>query len=79
MRKAILAAAAMLATAAPVYAQSTTSPTIIRTPPSSNGGGSGVSGSIGSPTSTYPAPLRDFNNPSVNFDARLRNPGVPRR
>jgi hypothetical protein len=83
MRKAILATAAVLATAAPVYAQSTTGPssgqTIIRTPASSNGGGSGVSGRIGSPTPTYPGPLRDFNNPSVNFDARFRNPGVPRR
>lgn len=82
MRKTILAIAGVLATAAPAYAQSTANPpggTIIRTPPSSNGGGSGVSGSIGSPTPTYPGPLRDFNNPSVNFDARFRNPGVPRR
>ncbi len=83
MRNAILAAVAMFVTAVPAYAQSTNSPsggTIVRTSPSGNGGSSGASGSIGSPTPTYPGPLRNFNNPAAEYPStRLRNPSAPRR
>jgi hypothetical protein len=81
MRNVILAAAAVLAMAAPAYAQSTNSPGgfVVRTPPSGNGSSSGTSGSIGSAGPTYPGPLRDFNNPSVDFPARVRSFSAPRR
>jgi hypothetical protein len=49
---------------------------MIRTPPSNNGGSTGTSGSIGSPNPTYPGRLQNYNNPSVDFGARLRTPGV---
>jgi opacity protein-like surface antigen len=85
MRKAIMAAVVALASAVPAYAQSTVAPpptggteSIIRTP-SANGGSSGVSGSVGSPTSVYPGRLRDYNNPSVNYGTQFRNLGIQRR
>jgi len=68
MKKLILAAAATLALATPVWAQATSgqtsggSDTIIRTPPSTVNSGSG---NVGSPGPTYPDRLRDYNNPSV--------------
>ncbi len=85
MQKAVLAAAAILLSAAPSYAQSANgSPqssggneSIIRTPPSS-GASNGNSGNIGAPTSTYPAPLRDLNNPSVTYgnNGRFVSPNI---
>jgi hypothetical protein len=86
MKKAILAAAAViLVSAAPGYAQTTSSPqpsggteSIIRTP-SSNGQSSGDSGRIGSPIPSYPAPLRDFNNPAASYGnnyGRFGNPNA---
>ncbi|MBS0235002.1 MAG: hypothetical protein JSR99_16155 [Proteobacteria bacterium] len=86
MRQASLAAAALILSAVPTYAQSTNgssqpsggNESIIRTPPSSNGASNGNSGNIGAPTSTYPAPLRDLNNPSVTYgnNGRFVNPNV---
>jgi len=75
----ILAAAATLGVAEPALAQSTNNQ-IIRTPPStSNGAGSGTSGSVGSPTPSYPGRVRNLNNPSTEFNLRDRAVGAPRR
>lgn len=81
MRAGLLAAAAIvLASAAPAYAQQSVSPqpsggneSIIRTPSSSNGGSYGTSGNVGAPTSTYPGRLRDYNNPAASY-GRFGNP-----
>lgn len=83
MRKAMFViAAAIISSAAPASAQQSISPqpsggteSIIRTPSSSSGTSNGTSGSIGSPTTTYPAPLRDFNNPAASY-GRLGNPNT---
>jgi len=86
MRKEILAAAAMiLASAAPAYAQQSVSPSpsnnggsIIRQP-SSSGNSNGTSGSVGSTGPTYPAPLRDFNNPAASYPRLGTGTGTYRR
>jgi hypothetical protein len=74
MRKEILAVAAILATAAPAYAQQSISPPpaqnggqIIRQPSGNNGASTGTVGSVGSPGPAYPSRLRDFNNPAASY------------
>jgi hypothetical protein len=85
MRKEILAAAAILVSAAPAYAQQATNPSpsnsggsIIRQP-SGSGASSGTSGSIGSSGPTYPAPLRDYNNPAASYPRLGTGTGTYRR
>ena len=88
MRSVLLAAAAaaIATTTSAAYAQSTDLPPSsggpgIVTPPST-GMSSGDSGSIGSPNSTYPGRLRDFNNPAASYGNGYRagrpygSPGV---
>jgi hypothetical protein len=68
----IAVAGIAIATAFPAFAQ--TSNSTLRSPSSSpyNGTSTGTSGSVGSSTSTYPAPLRDLNSPSVSGGTMAR-------
>ncbi len=64
------------------YGNSAVSPGSTTRPSSqSNGIGTGTSGSsTGAATSTYPAPLRDFNSPSVSggtSNGAMSNPAGP--
>jgi hypothetical protein len=74
MKKSILIATLVLASSGPSFAQQSNSQpsssdtsTIIRTPQSSNGGSTGMSGSVGSPTPMYPSRLRDYNDPAASY------------
>ena len=88
MKTLVLAVVASVSLATPVLAQVTrTTPpsgnsnSIIRTPDnsSSSGAGSGVSGNVGTSGPTYPGRLRDYNNPSTEFNPGSRPLGLPRR
>jgi hypothetical protein len=74
MRRVLMAAAA-LAIALPAYAQTRNSTVQSPSSGTNSGTSTGTSGSVGSPTSTYPAPLRDLNSPSVSSGTMSRPVG----
>lgn len=85
MRKEIVAAVMLAISAAPTYAQQSVSPSpsdnggsIIRQP-SSSGANSGTIGTVGSPGPTYPARLRDYNNPAASYPRLGTGTGTFRR